>query len=374
MLFGLSVGFWFWRQATRPGIVHANQGAADAAAGNQIQAEQEWLAGVKEDPASPQCYTRLGDLYMQQKRIQEADAQYTAASKLTPNDGTLFFKLHFAALAVGDVPAARAAAKRAAELLPNDADAVGQYGLLESHSNNPAAALAALRRAHALRPDDPDFFHELVLREMTTGDFPAAEQLLTSWLPAHPQDAWACHLMAVVYEKKPPTPPTLQTALGYEKRAQAGLPDDLRIYITLGTLSLAANRPADALRAYQAGLRLEPTSGLMLHGLMTCYTRMGQPQQAAAAAARLQTTTMLINRIAHLQDTLRLNPSDVAAGLELAHLEDVDNNPSGAQNYYQQLMHTTPHDQRIRAALAAFYLRHGKPEMAKQAMRLDFVP
>ncbi len=339
-----------------------------------MQAEQEWLTGIREDPDLPQCYVRLGDLYMQQKRFPEADAQYTAASKLTPDDGALFFKMHFAALAVGDTARARAAAKRAADLLPNDADAVGQYGMLESHNDNVPAALTALRRAHALRPDDPDFFHELVLREMTSGNYPAAEQLLLPWLQAHSQDAWACHLTAVVYEKKPPTPQTLQTALGYEERARRGLPGDLRVYITLGQLYLALNRPQDALQAYQAGLRLEPTSGLMLHGLMTCYLRLGQPQQAAAAAARLQTTTTLINRIAHLQDTLKLSPKDIAAGLELAHLEEVDNNPNGAQGYYLQMLRVAPHDASTRAALAAFYRRHHQAALARQVEQSDFVP
>ena len=198
----LIFAFGFWRQATRAGAVQAERGAADAAAGRPAQAEQEWRAGIQEDPDAPQCYTLLGDLCMQQKRFPEAAANYSAATRLAPGDGTLFFKLHFAALGAGDVPAARAAAKRAAELLPDDADAVGQYGLLESRHDNIPAALSALRRAHALRPDDPDFFHELVFREMNVGDYPAAEQFLGPWLQAHPQDAWACHLMAVVYGKK----------------------------------------------------------------------------------------------------------------------------------------------------------------------------
>ena len=374
LLAALLGGFWAWRQANRPGLLHAQQGAADAAAGQFPQAEQEWLAGVRDDPESPECYVHLGDLYVQQKRFRDAVRNYAAASRLSPQDGTIFFRLRFVNQAVGDTVGARAAAKRAAELLPNDADAVGQYGLLESKNNNSAAALSALRHAHALRPDDTDFLHELVLREMIADNFAGAEALLGPWLQAHPSDSWACHLMGVVYEKKMPTPDVLRTALGYEERARAGRPDDLRVYVTLGALYLASHRTSDALRAYQAGQRLEPTSGLMLHGLVTCYSQLGKPQLAARAAATLQATTALVNRIAHLQDALKLNPHDVTGGLELARLEEQDENPKGAQGYYLQLLRAVPGDPRLRPALAAFYRRQGQPDMARQALRPDFMP
>ena len=374
LLAALFVGFWAWRQANRPGVVHAQQGAADAAAGQLPQAEQEWLAGVRDDPQSPDCYVRLGDLYLQQKRFADAVRDYVTAARLSPQDGTIFFRLRFADLAVGDTAGARAAAKRAADLLPNDADAVGQYGLLESKSDSPAAALPALRRAHALRPDDSDFFYALIKQEMLADDFPSAVALLGPWLQAHPKDGWACHLMGVVYEKKPPTPDVLSAALGYEERARAELPDDLRVYVSLGSLYLASHRTSDALRAYQAGQRLKPDSGLMLNGLVTCYSLLGKPQLAAAAAARLQATTALDNRIAHLHDALRLNPKDVTDGLELARLEEQDSNAKGAQGYYFQLIRAVPTDPRVRPALAAFYRRQGQPDMARQALRPDYVP
>ena len=81
LLAALIAGFWFWRQANRPGVAHAAQGAADAAAGQSPQAEQEWQAGVRDDPRFPDCYIHLGDLYLQQKRFPEAVAEYAAAAR-----------------------------------------------------------------------------------------------------------------------------------------------------------------------------------------------------------------------------------------------------------------------------------------------------
>ena len=59
--------------------------------------------------------------------------------------------------------------------------------------------------------------------------------------------------MGVVYEKKPPTPQNLNTALGYEERARAGLPDDLRVYVSLGSLYLASHRPQTPCRPTRPG-------------------------------------------------------------------------------------------------------------------------
>ena len=362
------------RQQGSAGATHARQGQAALAAGRPAQAEQEWRRGVQADPGDPQCYALLGDLYMQQQRFPEAVAEYAAASKLAPHDGTLFVRLNQAALAVNDVPAARAAAKRAAELLPDDADAVGLYGLLENRYNDLPAALPALRRAHTLRPDDPDYLHALVRLEMNMQNMGDAERDLTPWLQAHPGDAWGCHLMAAIFEQKPHAPDTLATALGYELRAQAGMPNDLRVEGALGELYFFMNRTSDALRVYQSGLRQNPHSEEMLHGLLRCYGRLGQADQAAQTSVRLQQESARHQRITHLKDVVSLNPSTVVPALELARLDEQDGDDGAAYNLYVKTVRRQPADSRPRRALSDFYRRHARPGLAQQVLRPDFMP
>lgn len=373
-LVAVSAAFLAWRQDSRSGAVHARQGQEALAAGRTAQAEREWRQGVQEDPGDPQCHVLLGDLYLQQQRFPDAVAEYTTATRLSPNDGGLFLRLNRAALAVKDVPTARAAAKRAAELRPDDAAAVGLYGMLEKQYENRPEALRALRRAHALRPDDEDYLHELVKLEMTVLDMAAAERDLAPWLQTHPDDAWGCHLMAVLYEQKPRSPATLQTALGYELRAQAGRPDDLHVASELGNLYSLLNRPADALRVYQAGLRVDPRDEAMLHGLAVCYGRLGQTAAASRAAARLQVQSTRRQRITHLKDLLSLNPSDVASGLELARLQEQGDDDSAAYALLTGLVRRTPADARPRRALAQFFLRHDRPGLAQRILQPDYVP
>ena len=289
-------------------------------------------------------------------------------------NGLRLRRLTLADMAAGDVPAALTAARRAAALLPDNPDTVGLEGMLENQAGHPSAALAALRRACALRPGDRDYLIPMIQLEMESEDFPDARRQLTPWLERHPQDAWACHLMAVILERGQNTPDSLQEARTLEQRARAGLPGDLRVYITLGQLDLTVGKMAEARKVYQDGLRLEPASLAMLHGLVTCDTRLGRSGEAAAAAARLEAVTALLQQIAHLQEVLRRNPADIAAGLRLARLEEQDGNLAGAQAAFLQTVRRSPHDPRSRASLVGFYRRHGRPRLAHQAEDPAFLP
>ena len=362
---------WLW---TRPGPAHERRGLAALAQGRPAEAEQEWRQGIQEDPRALGCYAQLGDLYLAQKRFSEAAAAYTAAVHLAPTDGTLFLRLNRAALAAGDVPGAEAAAKRAADLRPEDPDAVGLYGLLENRQNNPAAALAALRRAHTLRPSDRDYLLELVNLEIQAVALGPAEQDLTPYLQTHPTDAWACHLMGVIWELKSHTPAGWQTALAYEQRAQAGLPDDPRVCLTLGDLYLSLDRPAESRAAFQAGRKLLPNSEAMLHGLVQADSRLGDRKAAAAVAAALQTLAARHQRISFLRERMTLDPADVASGLALARLEEEEGEDGASRGLLTGLLRRAPRDPRLHRALADFYLRHHRPDLASRAARLDDAP
>lgn len=365
---------WYWHLYTRPGVSHDRAATEALAAQRPADAEQEWLQGIKEDPTSPVCFVHLGDFYMAQKRYPDAVVQYTAASRLLPQDGDLFLKLTRADLAVGDKTSAAGAAKRAAQLRPNDADAWGLYGLITEQLFDTSASLTALRRAHALRPSDRDYLIELVRTEANNIDLPQAERDLAPFLQAHPDDPMANHLMAYLYEQKPRTPEVLQTALAYELKAFAGMPGDMRVCLGLGDLYLDMGRNADALRTFQEGLKSNPRSEEMLHGLVTSYTRLGQTKQAASVAARLQSLTTLHQRITHLQEVIKGNPANVAASLEWGRLQEQDGNEAAAHALYVSLVRRLPQDPRPRRALADFFLRHDRPRLAHQALDSAVVP
>jgi tetratricopeptide (TPR) repeat protein len=348
---------WFWREQSRAGMRHYFKGMEYLTAHYPVQAEKEWLQGVKEDPAEYHCYEQLGDYYTEVLRPEKAAEYYAAATRRAPGNGSLFLRLAAAERKSGQADRARAAARRAFELLPNDADAAGLDGLLLAESRNRPAALAALRQAHRLRPGDRRYFIAMVNTELDSLDFAAAERDLWPYLQAHPRDADACYMMAVIDNQKPRTPQNLRTAIDFAQRALAGMPADVRAYTLLGQLYLDSDRVPDALRVYTAGRRIAPNSEGMLRGLMDCYTRLGKTNDAASVSATFQQVLARHDRISHLTHVMGFNHHNTTAGLELARLVEADGRYEQARAYYEQLASQAPNDRRTRQALLGFYAR-----------------
>ncbi len=355
----LSLATWSWRQSTRPGRVHFERGLDFAAAKQMSQAEQEWLAGVRQDPGFPDNYAQLGDLYSALGQFPQAAAQYEAAIKLTPNDGTLFLRLARADEAAGRHEAALTAASRAASLRPEDAEALGYYGILAAKLNRPETALPPLTHAHAHVPDDADDLIYLARVEIQLHDLSGAERDLTPFVQRHPDNAEACYLMAYLWDQKPQAPGVLQTALDYARRAQAGAPGNADANILLGQILLEAGQPAQALPAFRQAQVLSPNSVPTLHGLLRCYTILGWHVQAARTKAALDATQSRWVHMGHASDLLLANPSDIAALLEMARLREENGDRALALSYYRQAAHQAPQDARAQAALDGFLRRRG---------------
>ena len=362
-----ALGFtaWSWRQSSRPGAVHLRAGQEAAAAHQDAEAEREWRQGVQEDPTFADDYAELGDLYLRELRFKDAAAEYQAAAKLTPDDGTLFLRLHHAYLGAHDPQAALEAIRRASELRPDDPDAAGLCGLLAARMQNRPIALSALRRAHALKPEDQDYLFELARQEINAVDMAAAERDLDTFLklapnPGDPNNGEANRLLALLYKQKPPTPDNIKTALALAGRACRALPDSPDAFLLLGQLDLNADDTDGALKAFGKAHSLDPGSPEVLSGLVTCYTHRHDTVRAAQAAAALQAATGRRNRVEALKAALRRDPADTASRLELAHLEEEDGALPAAADSYAEAARVAPNDARAQAALSAFYGRHGR--------------
>lgn len=365
---------WYWHQQERPGRVEELRGVEAAAAGHFAIAEQDWETGIQKDPTFPGCYQRLGDLYLALHDYPDAVTNYTQASRLQPQNGSIFKQLALAQIANGNNQAAFPAAKRAYELLPQDANAAAAYGALADQQLDVGDAYPALKRAHQLAPNDLHVTLNLAKTEMDMLNMNAAEKHLASYLRTLPNDPLACYLMAVIYNQKPRTPANLHTALMYAQRAYTSgqYPDNL--YTLLGQLELDAGQPAAAKSICLQGLQKEPTDRQLLNILIACNARQGHMAQAAQLSARLQTLMLQQNQIDHLQHVVKFNPANLSAGLQLAALEDAIGDPQAAEQDYALMIRKAPQNMIIRRAAAAFLRRTNRPMMAQQVMNLHFVP
>jgi len=269
--------YWSRQQLGRPGVDHDSRATTALAANDTATAEREWQAGIKEDPQFPDSYSKLGDLYMKAHRFKEAIALYQKAITLSPNDGTIDYRLSFAEVNSGDSEAAVTAARTATQLLPNDVTAVRQLGVVAAHAGHGDIAYAAFRPAHELDPTNRTDLLNLSTQGLFEPDLPYDRQELKIFVAAHPDDYQAWYLLSATDERLPRTPSILAEAVEAGEHALTGLPGDIRLIRVLGELYLAANRPADALKTYRKGLASKPDSNEMLHGIAISQERLGHP-------------------------------------------------------------------------------------------------
>ena len=365
---------WFWHQSSRPGMGHYLKGMDLAAARQYGPAQAEWLRGVQEDPRFPQNWVQLGDLYTEIRQYPDAARCYKAASQLLPQDGLVFLHLAQTENTLGKSEEATTAARRAASLLPNDADAQALDGRLEADARNLPVALAAMRRANSLRPGDSAIVRELAYQDINLQDITGAERDLAPYAQAHPKDAEAAYLMALIALSKPATPDNLRVGLRFAQSALAGEPKDVDCLNVLGQLYLNAHQPRKALPAFLAAEKAAPNSEKILHGLVTSFTQVGNAPAAASTAAILQRVTQRHNSQRHLVEALKQNPADITGRLEYARLLEEDGQIRPAQIQYERVVRDAPHDLRSHPALASFLRRMGFPDRARQAERPDFLP
>ncbi len=346
-----------WKQESRPGMRHYLKGMEYLNSKNPAAAQNEWLAGMKEDPASFQCFEQMGDLYTELKMYPEAAYCYGKAVKLVPGDGSLNLRLAKSQRSADQNDAAYLSAKRARELLPDDADAQGVYGLLELERHNQALGLTALHRALQIRPNDPAYTLALARAELQATDVPAAERDLAPYLQQHPDDADANELMAEITSRKPRTPKTIQATTRFAEHAVAGHTTREDAYTLLGHLSLDSGRTQDALHTFQDGYTRFGNSEAILKGLLDCYARLNDAPHRDRVAEVLQQTVARHQRMTHLRDQVSLHADANEAVLELAQLTEQDGDLNRAQFFFERLAQRNPGNARYQAALEAFRSR-----------------
>ena len=311
---------WSWKTWTSPGIYYYEKGMDYAAAKHYDMAEQAWVTGVRKDPKAWQCYEQLGAMYTEANHPAQAAYAYEAATKIEPDDGSLFLGLARARTAENNLPAAYTAAKQAAALLPDSADAVGSYGLVASQAGHDMDALAALRRALALDPGSAKYLIAIVSLEINNLDLTRAENDLTPYVKAHPEDYQGHYYMAVILNQKPRTPENVRLGIEQAELALPSMVHDPHGYNLIGQLFLAAGRTEAAYRAFLEGYKISPHSQAMLHGLLDCDIRRGDTREAALIGTRLEQEATRDNQVEHLKHVLGFNHKDTLSMLELARL------------------------------------------------------
>ena len=177
---------------------------------------------------------------------------------------------------------ALAALERAAALDPAVTQVHYLAGTILGQQNRYDAAAAALERAVRVNPRYVPARFKLALAYLRLGQHDRAEQSLNSVLGDEPRNFRALHnLAAIAYARG-----DLQRAEALERQAIAIDENYFEAWNTLGAIHVLSKRPAEAIRALQTAIRLNPSSGQAYHNLALALRADGQADAAQDASRR----------------------------------------------------------------------------------------
>jgi tetratricopeptide (TPR) repeat protein len=227
--------------------------------------EEECLrqALAKDPTLAPMVHNRLGRLAEGQARWDQAETEYLAAVKAEPANPAhhqALARVYLSRRDLGDRAArAVAEARRATELKPNDAAGFSLLGRALAAVKDLPAAVTAFEHAIDLHPDDAGAYLDLGNTLNDLGDRKRAAEILG------------------LYRK--------QAALELRKRNLAtrsqAKPDDPTLLVALGDLLAQTHDYDQAVQKYQRAVFLHPANPDWRRKLAEAYRRTGRTGEAA---------------------------------------------------------------------------------------------
>ncbi|WP_046242501.1 tetratricopeptide repeat protein [Hymenobacter terrenus] len=294
---------------------------ATVQSGPRVQAD-ELNGAIMREPRNAALLARRASLRLAAGQPQAALTDVAAAIDIDDSDGSLYFLQARALRALGQLPAALAAARQAAAhgfLGPELPLLVGETHLA---ARNYAAALDNLDRTLRLDPDQPAALFYKGLAYAATSDTSTAVQYLQDALARDPREPEILHQLAFLLNAwRVPSDAAHYAALGMRLDTTSGL-----LCYDYGRQLELQGRPDSALWYYRRALELDTT-------VYRADYRLG----LAAAKERRPAVVIL-----HLTRALRRNQRLPEARALLAEALEAQNRLSEALAQYRLLVAENP--------------------------------
>ena len=253
--------------------LHFNLGIAHTEAGRFEEAIRTLHTARRIYPQDPLIYHNMGIAYRNAARFEEAENAFREALRLNPHLADIHLSLGSLQLDMGRYEQALSAIREAVRLTPQNADAHRYLGEALAYLKQYPDAIQAFRKAIGLKREDGDAHLGLGMIYLHTGQKIAAVSALKTGLrlsPGHPDSLAIAREIARLQKQPEQVSTYLNRARAFEdagllgeaidtyRKAASLSPENADIQHALGLACLRANRPEDALPAFQRVLRLRP--------------------------------------------------------------------------------------------------------------------
>lgn len=360
------------------------EGLAAQQAGDHLAAEERLRHALELEARSVPVWLHLGDLQLDQNRVEEATVSYRRALELEPDTAAAVYRLANAEVAAGDLEAALEHYQRALELAPY-ANLV-HYPLAQIYRRLDRSEEAARHLELSGRRD--------VAIEDPVGNAIADLRTLTSFrvvrdLAADPGDVTPEELLAIALTqlgRVEGTIPQLERVLQARAADPAAPPGEVaRLHYVLGGLLVRHDRDREAVDHFARAVELAPEltdaaiklgDGLARTGRLPAavevYSRL-LARQPDHADARLKRATALLNlgRVEEgrreLTALLAERPADPVLLARLAESYEVAGDPRQAEASFRRGLAGDLPDldrARLHRSFGDFWRRRGRLEAA----------
>jgi len=158
-----------------------------------------WRATFKASPENPRVLARMGDLYRQEGRIEDAVASFKKALAITPYDALIYNNLGVTYAQAGKHAEAAAAYQKATELNPGLAEAYFNLGNLYMASGRPHDAVRAYKQSIETNPYLAEAYVNMGAVYANEGNYQEAIQSYRKALEIFPGHAVAHANLSVAY-------------------------------------------------------------------------------------------------------------------------------------------------------------------------------
>ena len=259
-------------------------GDAYAAAGLNSEAVATLEHAARAHPEHAAILDRLGSLYAEQGRWQEALEKHRAAVELGLPGVAARVHVATSLAELGRLSEARAAADEALSQAPDDTDVLRVWGAVASRQGDLEDALPALLSAREIHPDDPEIHYNLGWLHLNAGRPRDAAVSLRRAVELDPRHAKALHDLGILHAQAE----AWDQASGALRQAIGANPDFPEAHYSLGLVHAQQGDFKQAEDSLQIALRLRPDYAEALTDLGGVYIQTRRFRQALPLLARAQ--------------------------------------------------------------------------------------
>jgi len=292
------------------------------AVGRSDEALAATQEALRRQPDFAEAHNNLGKILSSRGEAEAALAAFERALELRPR---YLEALYNRGLALGDLQQLEAAEDAFTAVLRLDPDFVPAYGALgglELARNRPQAAIEAFERVVELEPETVENWEILVKILAGVGNAKAADDRLRRGLAIHPEAAGLLRLQARSLAQSG----RLDEAANLFERAIDSDPEQLAARVDLGNLRMTQGDSEGALTVFRAALAIRPDDDRLHHLVASTLLVTGEFEAARP----------------HLEQAVRLNPSNTAATLDLARLSEQEGRTDEAAALYRTALQFDP--------------------------------